>query len=796
MATISSIRVLTRRVIARHASNRRAADLLPILDPAFNLREIAKQMILLEDHLFQPRKRCEDCIHKHLLTIEALAEEAVTLDSERKYLNISEPLAEKARELKRLLDAGEPPDMVAQRIRETRKKLVELTSGMKLAKDERVAATGDLKRIQREILDITSVLQQMEWGAPSKNDPHKREQMRERLDQLVIQRDLHRILGFLTDLGISAHFEDDMLFINRTSMVEFFPRLDENDAYDATLKAIREELPDYRVYWSIRSDEQMGIQLHPRHRRSAFPTQRVASRWLAHGTTQVFDHHGRMVQARTEPLTPGMVQQWRKDFLQLVSNTDRVQDIETALKLKQALLRWRELLESYGKQITLDLNGRTRVNKNLPEWQQKADPKWAQWYLDHMKPFWDLVYEITRYPVVNSHYVRKYSPWMTDEKRLEQLRVDSPKWAARVKLKAQAAWRFLNDFVAWTGKGGLYGGGEEPVSLTTVEEEQITLEGFRLIFRGFADSSMSDYLESFKAGLRTYRQLAGKRLPILLKTQLPIVVNWKWLDDRDAGSYKQDRIEMSPWGLSSEPRRVAHVLAHEMGHHVYRTVLSSDAQSFWHTAIHGDFKDLDLRDAIRVMKGLGVTTSIDDKLAQTEPILYLQLNTLLHSTAYKALDLWSVDSISQYLDAGNNPIVRVPTSPITGYSGKNSEEAFCEAVGMLVAYGPRTVSARALDWLRVILPDVRIARNNAPKERRNILDVTWARVAARYMEAEGRYKSKKKVETQDGDEMVVYEYSERQVALRNKAKAERVEKLRKSIDKLRQRVRKDLMAGL
>lgn len=54
--------------------------LLPVMRPTFNIREIIKQNLLLEDHLFCPKKRCRDCVNKHFLTIEALAEEAVTLE--------------------------------------------------------------------------------------------------------------------------------------------------------------------------------------------------------------------------------------------------------------------------------------------------------------------------------------------------------------------------------------------------------------------------------------------------------------------------------------------------------------------------------------------------------------------------------------------------------------------------------------------------------------------------------------------------------------------------------------------
>lgn len=55
-----------------------------------------------------------------------------------------------------------------------------------------------------------------------------------------------------------------------------------------------------------------------------------------------------------------------------------------------------------------------------------------------------------------------------------------------------------------------------------------------------------------------------------------------------------------------------------------------------------------------------------------------------------------------------------------------------------------------------------------------------------------KFKSKKNVKTPDGETMVVYEYSDRQIANRNKAKAEQVEKLRKGIKTLMAQVKKDL----
>ena len=68
---------LVARVAARHL---RAYD---VADAPFNLFEIAKQAALLEMHFAFPNCACNDCILKHLLTIEGLCEEMANLDGGR-----------------------------------------------------------------------------------------------------------------------------------------------------------------------------------------------------------------------------------------------------------------------------------------------------------------------------------------------------------------------------------------------------------------------------------------------------------------------------------------------------------------------------------------------------------------------------------------------------------------------------------------------------------------------------------------------------------------------------------------
>lgn len=91
------------------------------MHPLFNLREICKQSVLLEDHLNNPRKRCSDCIRKHFLTIEALFEEAISLDVEGKWAVQFDGKADFVRRLQERWMDGIEPTKLAQSLREMRK---------------------------------------------------------------------------------------------------------------------------------------------------------------------------------------------------------------------------------------------------------------------------------------------------------------------------------------------------------------------------------------------------------------------------------------------------------------------------------------------------------------------------------------------------------------------------------------------------------------------------------------------------------------------------------------------------
>jgi len=84
VAAVVTALLLALFVLARQRRQRRAGPgkapacgaLDPVDDPAYNMREVIKQTLLLEQHVAERRKGCRACMVKHLALCCALLEEA------------------------------------------------------------------------------------------------------------------------------------------------------------------------------------------------------------------------------------------------------------------------------------------------------------------------------------------------------------------------------------------------------------------------------------------------------------------------------------------------------------------------------------------------------------------------------------------------------------------------------------------------------------------------------------------------------------------------------------------------
>jgi hypothetical protein len=443
----------------------------------------------------------------------------------------------------------------------------------------------------------------------------------------------------------------------------------------------------------------------------------------------------RDLQAATFTFTPALVKVWRKEFLKLMSNIRRVKDFDGAEKWTRGAAKWGAYLESQFKQLRTDLDRRVRQSQRREIGQKVVNEGWANYYKTHQDPVWDFLYEIRSPPTTeswsmdrelenartNPYFIERHGDVESAVKAVEDRHYDrwaeeARKWNQRARRKARKVWEILTDWAEWTLDPGWYGGGGEPAEVVRAEKVNQNIAGLSFQLIGFEGTDFEvEGLEGIKRGTAFYVQRAKQVFPWLIRYQLPIEAYFSTAaDDRGsskefAASYRVNRITLSVWGIHADKKRFANIMAHEMGHHIFQTVLSKEAREDWATLIRGDYKELDLRDVLKMLRPSESLYKFDRRIENEDPILYLQLQTLLHDPTYSRLDLLGSTSIKDYLDGGGNPIVKVPAKPVTGYGGKNPEEAFCEVLGLLVGYGPRTVLPEMKAWFRRFVPGVKIA---------------------------------------------------------------------------------------
>jgi DNA topoisomerase-1 len=307
----------------------------------------------------------------------------------------------------------------------------------------------------------------------------------------------------------------------------------------------------------------------------------------------------------------------------------------------------------------------------------------------------------------------------------------------------------------------------------------------------------------------------------------------------EGGRYERRYIEVS-LTAGERPEMLAKILAHEMGHHIYKVYLGQKDRTFWDTAIRGNYGPIDIDKALRLWPDGAWIHEMGELLKDVDPTLAIQLE-LLGFGHGEVREIRKKEDFEAAVARGDT--FAVPQNPVTGYAGKNPEEAFCEALGMLIGYGPRTVDPLIRHWVQMILPNLRVAglriakrggidrtiqkaalgrsllsaqvvasfefspmrrhcerpymqMREGPESRGqsclgqgNSSSVWWPMIDAKTVVA--RYKAKR--ESDKGN--TIYLYSERQVALRNNKKAERIAKLGKALKKLRAQVKRDLKSS-
>jgi hypothetical protein len=402
--------------------------------------------------------------------------------------------------------------------------------------------------------------------------------------------------------------------------------------------------------------------------------------------------------ARAVPFGQADVEAMRKDVLMLMKNVDKIEldpseyDYSSIQKdydtLRRGIVEWNNRFdEKMYKDFIPHISVPIRV------WLT-GSTDWSQYFQDQEKQWVDHWSKKLRTDTWGLHIELSGMP------RIQDWRHNKKKWAEKVKREARKAWAILTEFIKWLGT--------RPDAVPTIEErtvEQTRLEGFQVTVIGY-DGTDHDKkaMEIFKEGLKVYRSRASAVAPGLLKQQLPLVFRFDCVRLDLGAEYLGDHIEVCA-SANRDTKEIAKTLAHEMAHHLFKQ-LSGAQEEFWSTAIHQDFGDLDLHDVLAVWRSGESIWDLMQRMEDHDPVLALQLQGVLHGYSQtERKPAWrSPEDLKAFLDGGGNARWVVPKHPITGYASKNSEEAFCETVGMAVAYGPQTLDPMVRSWLDTIMP--------------------------------------------------------------------------------------------
>ena len=399
-------------------------------------------------------------------------------------------------------------------------------------------------------------------------------------------------------------------------------------------------------------------------------------------------------------LSPATTKRLRADFLLLMKNVKRLHNYKQTLEWNDAVNRWAIRLERYIESASAEL-GRFRRDEISPDlikvWQQ---------YL--RAALWPLLVEIRatgfdRYEMATRYTYRQHNRLDVERRLFDDFAKQAPKFDARVKRVARESWKRFDQILETMqksfGERGMKG-------LPIPQDERIDIEGFSVTLKNLSERGHykpKDAVDNVRRALAYYRKRAAKTYPWLVRYRLPIILDGEISLEKLA---HYDPADKTIWLKASalKPERLAHVIAHEMGHHVWHERLSANDKAYWAAAIKGSRGPLDLRDAIK----LGSFAALDKKLMQTDPVMALRLQTFMHDPRFARYDMATVEGIERYLSEGNDPVIQVTTEPITGYASKNDAEAFCEALGLLVGYGPRAVLPIVRERMRMLLPQLKV----------------------------------------------------------------------------------------
>lgn len=285
---------------------------------------------------------------------------------------------------------------------------------------------------------------------------------------------------------------------------------------------------------------------------------------------------------------------------------------------------------------------------------------------------------------------------------VEEWKKGALKFKERAMRAARKLWEVL---IVWAEK-------YPELFATRNLETPVKIAGFDVVLDDYDptyDPTRDDYSERLLAewteALRRFRRQALAVMPVMVRRAVPFHFIFRLELDK-GGSYSAGSPRNPPYvNLYMRHDRIEEhvkVIAHEMGHHLYRTLLTQASRDDWEATIQGRRAELSVAEILerwpKTRPGWENPPWAYELSRYTDdPIFGLRMEAIAQRLGYQEKREFEA------LPAKGVTTINVPETPITGYAEKNPEEAFCEAVGLLVAYGTQAVHPRVRHWLDVVV---------------------------------------------------------------------------------------------
>jgi len=148
-----------------------------------------------------------------------------------------------------------------------------------------------------------------------------------------------------------------------------------------------------------------------------------------------------------------------------------------------------------------------------------------------------------------------------------------------------------------------------------------------------------------------------------------------------------------PDKVSSEEDLIASI-GHEYGHFLYENRIGEEQARMWESFYRSSLTNLDLQRIWELRQDFSDDEELELVVQSQLPTTWFQVHSLFYNEALKDLGIFDVRSLCECFRRDllkGRAVVTVEREPITQYSISSAQEAFCEALGLILAQDYRDV---------------------------------------------------------------------------------------------------------